>query len=88
MMGLIMILSATIFYLNVRLQQANDTIEELRTGRTNRPGEYLLPVRPGIYQHFMDLINNTPPPPSPDHYSVGGTTPHLCVCGKPIKEHR
>lgn len=23
-----------------------------------------------------------------DHYSVGGTRPHLCVCGTPLAEHQ
>lgn len=69
--------------------QLQQDYEDLRSGRTTRPHEYRLTVRPETFQHFMEIINSqTPPPPSPGHYSVGGTTPHLCICGKPLEDHR
>ena len=24
---------------------------------------------------------------TPEHHSVGGMTPHMCVCGKPLSQH-
>ena len=24
---------------------------------------------------------------TPEHHSVGGITPHMCVCGKPLSQH-
>jgi hypothetical protein len=62
--------------------------KDLQTGRTSRPGEYRVTVRPETFQDVIELISSQPPPPSPDHYSVGGTNPHMCICGKPLKEHR
>lgn len=70
---------------HARLEQDYDN---LRTGRQARPGEYRVTVRTDAFERFVEAIDHLPPPPSPDHYSVGGTRPHMCICGKPIKEHR
>lgn len=86
---IILVFGATIFYLNVRLRQANETIEELRSRWPTQHGA----LKPGIYylnphlieqyEHMLEKLNEPG-----EHYSVGGTKPHMCVCGKPIQEHQ
>lgn len=80
----ILILSAMVAYLNIMLRRANETITELQDTRFYRPSEFLVPVRPGSFERFLENINRA----TPEHHSVGGTTPHMCVCGIPLEEHR
>lgn len=48
---------------------------------------YRVTVTPERFEQLLSELGSLPPPPD-GHYSVGGTRPHMCVCGKPIKEHK
>lgn len=86
----ILILSAMVIYLNIKLRRANNTIDDLRSGRGSNEGVYRATVSPEQFQRILEALNNGiyPPPLATGHYSQGGTQPHLCVCGRPLEEHR
>jgi hypothetical protein len=47
-------------------------------------GDYF--VDPEVREKYGPLLDKLNDPDA--HYSVGGTKPHMCVCGIPLKEHR